>query len=331
MHYEALAKAVEEKTGKSFEDIDMAHPESLVKADEGYVTSTGRFVSREEAELITGQKTGRPLMSQDLQDDDRLMARASEIMEQTGKSIEEAVHDARNERMGDLWSQRASEAEMFWSRPDIQEMITREREKLAQNKLRALRRAHKKTEEQRFKQAAREEIERLRGEGKLVSEEDLRKYGFLDSEDGAKALDEDIKALKQELDIKEPAKEEGGQRELDLESKLPDDEVRLMEELKKQSEELDNLNKAVEAAVRTECAGAGSTTTLPEPVAKPKKKGKKSVTESQVQSKMDEIEARLANDDETAGMPDDEDLRKMAMQELGGVVKKGRKKNNRGN
>jgi hypothetical protein len=194
--------SVEVKTGDAHALIFMENQlidKPDAQLEDGFVTDKGRFITRQEAATLAGFKgeaVGNKWRLDSLVAEDLRSApedQVNEVMAQ-GYSREDANKIVLN-------LQKASAKEAFFSRPDIQKVLAQRREAAIQDYVDKLKQEH--DPEAAFKRQLEEEVASQLRDGKVLSEEHAKKYGFETVEKAVPAVTEDVnemlKSLQDEL------------------------------------------------------------------------------------------------------------------------------------
>lgn len=202
----------EVRTGAAHSMIDFTGRVGESNFEDGFVTNTGRFVSREEAAQIKGARAseGEAYNHLNLENDQKM---SSELTRETSDpdylSVAQrqffdhvkddlGLTDAQAMRMVyEEWKKRSDDN--FFKRPETQELINNERGARIKEFIEKKRVEFDPQSE--FNKAARVELLRQVSEGKTVSPDDLTKYKFSPAEvdKSIASVKEDITSLKQEL------------------------------------------------------------------------------------------------------------------------------------
>jgi len=206
------------KTGKSHDAIWYGEPKNT-RGDynpdaEGFVTDKGRFVSREEA----GQLVGLPDIGYNhlMFENDKLMSEQIHTAnpEQLGTAefdrynqlIEENPHLSKTDALKKIMEERSKRRDQYlMSRPEIQELVERERQKSIENFIEAERQKHEQTKQGRFDAMKQAEIDRQIAEGRTMKPEEIQKSTPAAEHDGSQDadLEFEINGLKQDLKLED--------------------------------------------------------------------------------------------------------------------------------
>lgn len=182
-------------------DIAGLDPDSFNAYQEGFVTNRDRFITREEAEALTGIKREGGVISEDLPSP--VLPAPEQEMMRTLIAAGAAPEDAAKEIMR---IKAELEDRRLFARKDIQEKL--ELEKARRVKAIVTRERNKYDERGRFKQELAAEVNRQIQEGRTMTDEQAKKWGFRqpEREKATATIEDEIKSIAEELNTEEASK-----------------------------------------------------------------------------------------------------------------------------
>lgn len=220
------------------EDFD-AVADGTSHAQEGFITDTGRFVSRDEAAQLMGMH--EHLTSEAMHDigQDRDPILLSENEHDLFMKLQEdgvSPTDARNKVMAHRYE---NQQKFFFDRPDIQEKLNQERQSRVQAFMDNARQNYDQKSE--FDNAARAEIQKQQNQGRILTQEQIDKYlpadkNFTDM--SQEMISKDVSNLKENLNTPN----EDFKKYNDLKASLKGKSLDEAQVTMKQIEEIKNRN-----------------------------------------------------------------------------------------
>lgn len=186
----------EQFVGLSESELEEVIYESAILFKGGFVTDKGRFISREEAARLSGIRETYALDSLAFDEDPKQILMLS-ILER----IQHEREDLSQEESFKLAKLELDEVlrknqEEFFNRPDVIQAIDAERER----RVRALIESERQSwdEEGRFRRERAAEIQRQVDEGRTLTPEQVREWGFEDREGTASLIKDQLSELEAE-------------------------------------------------------------------------------------------------------------------------------------
>lgn len=200
----ADGRVLEGKPGElhfMIEGVADLSPQDYNAAERGFMTDKGRFVTNEEAAAMVGKTPdpGQRLASEELHyiDPEFLTKDEQAIFEDAkaeGGTDAHGVNAVRQARR-----ERADAA--FFERPEIQQKVEEEKSRQVNDIVEKQRQSY--DEEGKFKKAYREEMQRQIAEGKTLTPEQAKEWGFGTPEKAQSTLKEQATELEKELETSE--------------------------------------------------------------------------------------------------------------------------------
>jgi hypothetical protein len=163
---------------------------SASQLEDGFVTDKGRFISREDASILTNHPSGALISEHLYPVDEQLVT----LIMEDGHSRAEATKMAQEDRVREIRN-------AFTDSPEGQQKLAQRREAAIQDYVEKLKQEH--DPEAAFKRQLEEEVASQLRDGKVLSEEHAKKYGFETAEKAVPAVTEDVnemlKSLQDEL------------------------------------------------------------------------------------------------------------------------------------